>query len=335
MHDIKNKGKIMNKMEQLNDTLDTAIQKLGKVQSSIEALRALTTGIDITGINNITNIKMLAQIEKINSALGEFMHIKHFLSQSLDDYENQLSHMIQIDSLEALTDNVIYTLYCLAKNGNIHILDNSDNEIIYALNHISTLRNTSKSIAFHLFEWKRSRAKIEFKDGTMLLEHQLAVPKNLPKDAISADNVAQFCIGMNLGGKQLSITLLRHLINNRRANILEHIVRNEKKLTKTISPANLLLTALIDWPSPDVKSPLQVFAAIEETYPGTIKSAEDANGNNALWFAAYLFRNCPDAALEIGNYFASCGCDLDKPFKAGFSWNTMVRLMSIIKRHEQ
>ncbi len=47
---------------------------------------------------------------------------------------------------------------------------------------------------------------------------------------------------MNLAGKQLSFTLLRHLIANRSVKFLEHPVRNEKKLTKTISPANLLLT---------------------------------------------------------------------------------------------
>ena len=325
-------------LTQLNRTVNTAIQKLGKVQSSLEALRALTTRTDASDLMKLT------QIEKIVSSLSDFKSfsptLNHNLDDCLDDCESQISSTIQISSLEALTDDAIYALYYLAKNRGTYIRANPNSEIMDAINHISALRRTSENIASHTFlswklSWRRNRAKIEFKDGTMLLGHQLGVPKNLPEDAISADNVAQFCIGMNLAGKQLSFTLLRHLIAKRCAKILEHIVRKEKKLSKTISPANLLLTILIEWPSPNVKSPLQVFAAIEETYPGTIKSAEDANGNNALWFAVYLVNNCPDIASEIGNYFASCGCDLDKPFKAGFSWNTMVRLMSIIKRHEQ
>lgn len=96
-----------------------------------------------------------------------------------------------------------------------------------------------------------------------------------------------------------------------------------------------VLTILVEWPSPVVTSPLQVFVAIEETNPGTIKSAVDANGNNALWHTLHLLYDLTDAASEIGKYFALFGCDLDKPFWAAFSWNTMVRLISIIKRHEQ
>ena len=62
---------------------------------------------------------------------------------------------------------------------------------------------------------------------------------------------------------------------------------------------------------------------------------EDAKGNNALWFAVYLVSTSPDITSEIGKYFAACGCDLDKPFKAGFSWNTIMRVITIIEHHEQ
>ena len=113
-----------------------------------------------------------------------------------------------------------------------------------------------------------------------------------------------------------------------------HIVRKEKKLAKTISPANLLLTILIEWRT-SIRLLMQVVAAIEETYPGTIKSAVDANGDNTLWHTLHLIYDHTDAAPEIGKYFALRGCDLDKSFRAAFSWNTMVRLISIIKRHEQ
>lgn len=304
-------------LAQLNRTLTTAIQRLGKVLNSLAVLNTWDTCADVSDIMKLT------QIETVNSSLAEFMSISSTLTDRLNAYERPISRTIRIGSSETLTDDTIYALYSLAKKRRDYIYTNPDSEIVDAVNHIAS------------WTWGCDREKIEFKDGTILLNRQLAVPKNLPDDAISADNVALFCIGMNLGGKQLSFTLLRHLIARRCVNILEYIVRNEKKLRKTISPGNLLLTTLIEWPSPDVKSPLQVLVAIEETYPGTIKSAEDAYGNNTLWFAAPLIRNQPNNLVsEIGKYFASCGCDLDKPFKAGFSWNTMVHVMSIIEHHE-
>ena len=313
-------------LSRLSHTVNTTIQKLGKLQSSLEALRALTTCTDVSDIKVLTQIEtMLTQIETINSALGEFKLTKDVLANHLNACERQFSRIIQIGSSETLTNDAIYALYCFAKrNEGAYIRTNPDTEIADAINYISSL--TSR-------EWKRGN--IELKDGLILQDRQLAVPKNLPEDAISADNVAQFCIGMNLAGKRLSFTLLRHLIANQCVNILEYIVKNKKDLNKTISLNNLFLTVLIEWPSHGVKSPLQVFAAIEATYPGTIKSAKDANGNNALWFALPLFYDSPYIALKFGEYFAACGCDLAKSFSAGFSWYTMFRLMSIIKRHEQ
>ena len=302
-------------LTQLNRTLNTAIQKLLGLETLLEVLSTQNVHA------NISDIVMLSQIAPLISTLTKITSIHSSLTDRLYRLYNR-TPAIQVDSPEALDDEAIFALYTLTERSSyIHIYPRA--EIIDAINCIS-------------IDQRRPRRKIiEFKDGTILLDHQLAVPKNLPEDAISADNVAQFCIGMNLAGKRLSFTLLRHLIANQCVKILEYIVRNEKKLSKDISPIKLLLTTLVEWPSPVVTSPLQVLAAIEETYPGTIKSAEDAKGNNALWFASYLVNNWSNIALEIGNYFASCGCDLDKPFRAGFSWNTMIRLMSIIKRHEQ
>jgi len=317
--DSTNKGIIMDDKEltQLKRTVNTAIQKLEKLLSSLEVLCAWTTHADIT------DIKMVTQIVTIISSLAEFNSFSVALNSHLDACKRQFSRMIQIGSSETLTDDAIYALYYLAKHSCNYIRTNPNTEIVDAVNNISSLS-----------PWERHREKVEFKDGTILLDRQLAVPKNLLEDAISSDNVARFCIGMNLAGKQLSFTLIRHLIAKRCAKILEHIVRNEKKLTKTISPANLLLTILIEWRT-YIRLLMQVVAALEETYPGTIKSAVDVNGHNALWHTLHLLYDHTDAASEIGKYFALCGCDLDKPFRAGFSWNTMVRLMSIIKHHEQ
>lgn len=85
---------------------------------------------------------------------------------------------------------------------------------------------------------------------------------------------------------------------------------------------------------------LQTIEAIEETFSGTIASAEDAFGRNALWFALRLFvlRGNADTASAVGEYLVSNGCDPDKPFadgRNGFSWNTMARIVSAIERYEQ
>ena len=100
----------------------------------------------------------------------------------------------------------------------------------------------------------------------------------------------------------------------------------------------LLLTVLHEMPSGGV---LQTIEAIEETFPGTIASAEDAFGRNALWFALRLFvlRGNADTASAVGEYLVSQGCDPDKTFgdtgKRRFSWNTMARIVSAIERYEQ
>ena len=201
-----------------------------------------------------------------HTVLADFTSFSPTLNRDLDTCEGQISSAIKIDSSETLTDDAIYVLYSLAGR-NPYIRINSDSEIVAAIIRLKSWEHISP------FSGRRNVAKIEFNDGTILLNRQCAIPKNLPAEAISTDNVAQFCIGMNLGGKTVSFSLLRHLIANRCVNILEYIIRNEKSLSKTIPPINLLLTALIEWPTPDAKSPLQVLVAIEETYPGTIKSA--------------------------------------------------------------
>ena len=307
-------------INQLKHTLNTAIQKLEKLLTSLKALGTRNTRLDVS------DIMMLAQVHSITSSIKKLGNLNSALNNNLDECVDHFSHEGQFVLPGPLPDDTIYALYLLARR--------RADRGFYSIDTHSEITNAIGHIIFSASQWRKPEI-ITFKDGTRLLDRQIAVPKNLPDDAISADNVAQFCIGMNLGGKRLPFTLFRHLIAKRCVNILEYIVRNEKKLCKTISPANLLLTTLIDWPSPVVTSPLQVLVAIEETYPGTIKSAEDAKGNNALWFVSYLANKCPAIASEIGKYFASCGCDLDKPFKVGFSWNTMARVMSIIERHEQ
>ena len=190
-----------------------------------------------------------------------------------------------------------------------------------------------------LYQTGQFRETIEFKDGTKLLDRQLIVPKNLPEEAISSDNVASFCLGMDISGKQLSQTVLRYLMKKDCVNILEHLIRTNKKIPDVYPPENLLLSVLytMGW------CPLlPVIKAIEETFPGTIKSAEDASHRNALWYTLRHHRlwdnrnpcHCALDTEDIEQYLLWKGCD---PFKTSndlFSWQAMARLMRIIERYE-
>ena len=234
------------------------------------------------------------------------------------------------DPTEKLDDRSIYVVYAYMERMSM-----------FAFPRPSLFRppclNVTAAIG-HLLDLRgNKRTTIRFKDGSELLNRQLVVPRNVPAEAISADSVAGYCLGMTLNGKRLSFTLLRHLIQEGSKNILAHIIRTEKALGSVVSPDKLLLTVLHEMPSGGV---LQTIAAIEEAFPGTIAAAEDAFGRNALWFALRLFalRWNADAASAVGEYLVSHGCDPDKPFgDAGgrFSWNTMARIVTAIERYER
>ena len=314
-------------INQLKHTLNTAIQKLEKLLTSLKALGTRNTRLDVS------DIMMLAQVHSITSSIKKLGNLNSALNNCLDECAEHLSRQSQFDFPETLPDDTIYALYLLAKrraDRSYYSID-PHSEITNAIGHIISAS-----------QWRKPEI-ITFKDGTRLLDRQIAVPKNLPDDAISTDNVAQFCIGMNLTGKHLSVTLLRHLIAKRCINILEYLIRHDTTLKKTITPAKLLLIFLAEKSSNDFILP--IITAIEETFPGTIKSAEDESGNNALWFVTKRYGSHnghpggyfgSDMMTKVGQYLTSCGCDPDKPFKYyGFSWNTIMHVIPIIERHEQ
>ena len=229
-------------------------------------------------------------------------------------------------------DNTIYSYYRLEKVG-VHATFEPASEIIYA---VEALCNPTPPLC-HKRGPNSIPTPIEFKNGTKLHFHHFNVPTGL-EDAVPSDDVAVFCLGMDISGKRLSQSLLLYLMQKRCVNILDHLIRADKKLPGVYPPENLLLTVLYEM---DGCPLLPIIKAIEETFPGTIKSAEDASCRNALWYTlrhhsqVHHVNFC--CALDIENveqYLLSNGCDPAKPSTDRFSWQTMIRLMNIIERYE-
>ena len=307
------------------NTLTEATQGLAQLIDSIKAKMGDCAGI--------AAIKQFAELDTVEIAVANIDGFCNRFRKVKEEFGHWISRGDQIDLPEYLDDETIYSLYAFVCK-NRSIWPRGHREIIKAIHYCGRMHY-------------RPGTTITFKDGTELTNRAFAVPKNLPEDAISADNVAAFHLGMDIRGKRLSVSLLRHLISKRCRNILEHVIRNDCSLPKTISPANLLLVVL------NVMEPehmLQTITAIEETYPGTIKTAEDAQGRNALWFALRLYDygdietrirfrlngfvgDETSVAKSIGAYLAAHGCDPDKPFNnEGFSWNTVSRIMDIVEK---
>ena len=156
--------------------------------------------------------------------------------------------------------------------------------------------------------------------------------------AISSDNVASFCLGMDVSGTRLSQALLRYLMQKRCENILAHLIKVNKKLPDVYPPENLLLTVLYEM---DRCPLLPIIKAIEETFPGTIKSAEDASHRNALWYTLrhhsqvrHVNFCCALDIEDVEQYLLTKGCDPAKVSNDRFSWQTMRRVINVVKHYE-
>ena len=117
---------------------------------------------------------------------------------------------------------------------------------------------------------------------------------------------------------------------------MEHLIKVNKKLPDVYPPENLLLSVLHTMGRCPL---LPVIKAIEETFPGTIKSAEDASHRNALWYTLPHHRlwNSTHCALDtedVEQYLLWKGCDPFKISNDHFSWQAMERLMRIIEHYE-
>ena len=273
----------------------------------------------------ISDLHLLNELVTLESSLTRLSTSHSHLNNGIDAYCRWLRRRREIILPDELDDKTVYSLYLYIKNEGITLNLEPISEITYA--------------AQALCQPGQFRKTIEFKDGTKLLDRQLIVPKNLPEEAISSDNVASFCLGMDISGKQLSQTVLRYLMKKDCVHILEHLIRTNKKIPDVYPPENLLLSVLhtMGW------CPLlPVIKAIEGTFPGTIKSAEDASHRNALWYTLRHHRlwdnrnpcHCALDTEDVEQYLLWKGCD---PFKTSndlFSWQAMVRLMRIIDHYE-
>ena len=312
-----------------NRIIDALTEATRGLEQLVESLKAPNK--DCAGI---ADIRLFAELDAVEIALAAIEGSCREFRDVREGFVDRISPGAHIVLPDDLDDETIYSLYAFVEKGG-HIWPRDHRGIINAIHYCCSMCDRYR------------RPTITFKDGTELTDRAFAIPKNLPEDAISVDSVAAFRLGMDIRGKRLSISLLRHLIAERCRNILEHIIRNDRSLPKTISPENLLLIVLHEMEPDHV---LQTIAAIEETYPGTIKMAEDERGRNALWFALRLYDygdiatridhrlhgfvdDATIVAKSIGEHLASHGCDPDKPFNnEGFSWNTVSRIMDIVQK---
>ena len=170
-------------LNQISNTLNTAIQKLEKLLSSLTVLSSRNTHIDVS------DIMMLAQILSIQSSISKIGNINSALNNFLDECANVFSHQSRLNLPATLTDDAIYTLYSLVERSP-HIRTNFDSEIVAAIIRIYSLRryrankeflNSLKSWGHSSLSGRRIVAKIEFHDGTILPNRQFAIPKNLPE----------------------------------------------------------------------------------------------------------------------------------------------------------
>ena len=235
---------------------------------------------------------------------------------------------------DELDDKTIYSLYLYTKSGGVRAQNlEPASEITYAI--YALCHPTPPLCHEQVKPWLST--PIEFSDGTKLHFHQFKVSSGL-EDAVSSDDVANFCLGMDIRGKQLSRTLLRCLMQKRCVNILDHIIRTCKRLPGVCPPDILLLTVLYEL---DGCPLLPIIKVIEEMFPGTIKSAEDASHRNALWYTLRHHSQikhanfcCATDIEDVEQYLLSKGCDPAKPSSDRFSWQTMKQVINVVKHYE-
>ena len=175
----------------------------------------------------VEDLLLLHDLAPIESSLTCLSQSSAQLKCTIDGYYQWITRHREVLLPTELDDKTVYSLYLYIKSEGVTLNLEPFSEITYA--------------AQALCQSWQSCKTIEFSDGTKLFNRQLIVPKNLPEEAISADDVAGFCLGMDINGKRLSPTLLRYLMQKRCVNILAHLIKVNKKLLDVYPPENLLL----------------------------------------------------------------------------------------------
>ena len=282
----------------------------------------------------VEDLLLLHDLAPIESSLTCLSQSSAQLKCTIDGYCQWITRHREVLLPDELDDKTIYSLYLYAKSGGVRAQNlEPASEITYAI--YALCHPTPPLCHEQVKPWLST--PIEFSDGTKLHFHQFKVPSGLD-EAVPSDDVASFCLSMDMRGKQLSRTLLRCLMQKRCVNILDYIIRTCKRLPIVCPPDILLLTVLYEM---DRCPLLPIIKAIEEMFPGTIKSADDASHRNALWYTLRHHSRikhanfcCATDIEDVEQYLLSKGCDPAKPSSDRFSWQTMKRVINVVKHYE-
>ncbi len=282
----------------------------------------------------VEDLLLLHDLAPIESSLTCLSQSSAQLKCTIDGYCQWITRHRKVLLPDELDNKTIYSLYLYTKSGGVRAQN---------LEHASEITYAIYALCYPAPPLCREQVKpwlstpIEFSDGTKLHFHQFKVPSGL-EDAVSSDDVASFCLGMDIRGRQLSRTLLQCLLRNRCVNILTHVIRTCKRLPGVCPPDILLLTVLYEL---DGCPLLPIIKVIEETFPGTIKSAEDASHRNALWYTLRHHSQikhanfcCATDIEDVEQYLLSKGCDPAKASEDRFSWQTMKQVINVVKHFE-
>lgn len=137
--------------------------------------------------------------------------------------------------------------------------------------------------------------------------------------AIQDDSVPEFCMMMNMTGRQVSFSLLYAIIKEQHAfQIFRYLLLENLIPERVISLAELSAWFTMEF---DDKDALTLLSAIEEKQPGFLKSFRDVWGRNLLWYVTYNSLTIwfhPDCRLT--NFLLDCGCDQENENQLGLSW---------------
>ena len=322
-----------NLMEDVN-AFTGKINELDNITASIQDRMKYPESCSPVDLVLLSKLSDIEQSIKFTPTLS--IHLSHRL---LDEYYDWINKNLSPDLSSNATDEVLYALYNLSTNWSQISKHWPVDRFLYW-----TRFDTTKAIYYlgrvklsHNFCQKR-RTIIEFPDGTGFYNKQISIPYAFLDNAFSDDNAAEFNILMHLNGKKTTLTLLRYLIQNHRTNILADIIRNDQHLARVLAPEKLLLLTL----SHTNMNELPSVQAIENTHPGTISSAKDASGRNALMILRlHAFEDtligvtcCYEKLNAVEEYLINHGCDPDCQSQDGFSWRALKRLGDIVNRFE-
>ena len=173
------------------DVQETAVEMVRAIRECERLAAQLAALLDDRSRRQLAvRILDIEAYQKLKRIRIPFENIGKRFRDCLEAYGQLLSGSpIICDSPETMDDRSIYLVFsymegltrpAFPRRSFPSSFSSSCSGIVAAIAHLLDLR------------WN-SRRTIRFKDGSELLNRQLAVPRNVPVEAISADNVAGYC----------------------------------------------------------------------------------------------------------------------------------------------